>query len=182
MGVSKASLRMTDSGELTFLDRSQALLQDCCSATMILGNGLESSDASCLADRVPFAGPWKALAHALPKVSTEWILLIPVDMPSLTSDLLKQIQAAAEKESCGFLTSPEGQPVGFPVAIPRSSFTAIQKLQAEGETSLFRGLKTLGFKAWRPTGPQIGMLQNINSPEQLFAWRAAASSSCKKAL
>ena len=181
MGVSKANLRMTDSEGLTFLDRSQALLQECCSTTLVLGSGLDSSVACCLEDREPFAGPWKALADALPKVSTQWVLLIPVDMPSLTSELLKQIQAAAEKEKSGFITSPEGQPAGFPVAIPRSSFAAIRKLHADGETSLFRGLKAVGLKAWKPTRPQLGLLQNINSPEQLLAWRAAPSS-CKKAL
>ncbi|PCJ53943.1 MAG: hypothetical protein COA70_07280 [Planctomycetota bacterium] len=181
MGESKSNLLRPDTQGLTFLEHSQALLQSCCHETMVLGQALYAPGSAHIADTVPFAGPLKALADALPKVHTKWVLLIPVDMPDLTSDLLHKFQASAEKNGNGCFTAPKGQPNGFPLAIPNHAFQAIRELQVKGETSLFRGIKTLGFASWTPSGSQLGLFMNINSPEQLRAWRSGAESPSQKA-
>lgn len=88
MGQNKARLRTAQG--LTWAEHAMAVLQECC-ATVVLNN------ADGLADhRAGFAGPLAGIEAALLAYPEHSLLILPVDMPLLTSaDVQPVVQHAA---------------------------------------------------------------------------------------
>lgn len=176
MGQCKSQLRIAGSSSQTFLQHGWSLLQSVCEAQFLLGQSLELAEDVQWMDDSTFAGPLKALADALPKVETEWVLLIPVDMPGLHQKALEQFQQSAIEHQSVALTLPENGQLGFPVAIPRRDFGAIMGASEKGASSLFSVLETLTRVNWTATRQAPLVLENINTPQQLRDWRASQES------
>lgn len=181
MGQCKTQLTITTTASQTFLQKSWSLLEALTATQYLLGKHDEIASAHQLNDRSVYAGPLKALVDAFAKVQTDWILLIPVDMPGLSEQLLCEFQQFAAQNPMGCFAQDSDGRLGFPVAIPRGSFKSIQEASLRGETSLFRVLESLGFKNWKTTPELDFHLQNINTPNQLDTWRAAKESAWKLA-
>jgi len=132
-----------------------------------------------LPDVQPQQGPLRAVADALPRVHSDWVLLLPVDMPGLTQGLLQDFQQhALSRNTVSVVLDAEGRR-GFPIALPRSSFESLRQATAMGETSLFRLLERLAVSTWQPAAPDSANLKNLNTPAELHAWRS--NSTCHPA-
>ncbi|MDA0666175.1 MAG: NTP transferase domain-containing protein [Planctomycetota bacterium] len=177
MGQCKAQLRVADSSAQTFLQHGWSLLRRVCGTQFLLGQVPELAPNLQWSDHSPLAGPLKALANALPKIETEWVLLIPVDMPGLHQNALQEFQQFANDHESIALALPEKGQLGFPVAIPRREFGAIIRASEKGASSLFSVLNTLGCAIWTAEHHAPLVLENINTPQQLGEWHSAQESS-----
>ena len=173
MGKCKADLKVSPRANQTFLQHSWSLLETVSVDQWLLGDHSHVPLDQRFIDRSTFSGPLKALVDALPEVDTEWVLLIPVDMPGLTSEILFQFQQFALQNPKGCVTLDAQGRSGFPVALPRSRFDSVLRAVEAGETSLFRVLETMQFAQWNECSNQDLKLKNINTPEQFVAWHTA---------
>jgi len=174
MGRSKSKILLSSNCSQTFSDHARRLLRKTCMEYFILGGEPIPGERHHLADPQPPHGPFHAIVSALAQVSTEWALILPVDMPGLSEDFLKafQRQAASQKLAC--VTKGPNRRAGFPVALPQSCFRAMHEAIHAGESSLFRFLTWSGVVSWTPPDELSSGLQNLNTPAELKTWRSTS--------
>jgi len=161
MGRDKALLKI---GGVTLLDHARDLLRDAgASRTVILGRPDEEDG---LADSEPGAGPARAISSAIEALSHEGrarFVVIPVDMPNLTSACLLGLMEA------GISAYYHEQPL--PLFVMAENLNADAR-QARSVRDFARALQALTIPA--PSDAQL--FANINTPdefERLSALRKA---------
>lgn len=144
----------------TLLQHACKLLDDIgCPTVNILGRpDLKNG----LADLQPGAGPGQALLQALDQArsrSLRGILVLPADMPRLTSDILRPLLSVPDNTACAWVRHP--LPLFLPASLSPSdpeNIKAIRDLLSAGPVE-------------RPHLPEalIAQMHNVNTPEDFAA-------------
>jgi len=118
-------------GGQTLLDRALAVMGTVCNRVAIVGDPAKftkygsSTDVSVVADIFPGCGPLAGIHAALLHSSAELNLLLAVDMPFVSGELLAFLFAAAE-ESDAIVTVPRsGQGLQPLCAVYRRNFSSV---------------------------------------------------------
>ncbi|WP_461482526.1 molybdenum cofactor guanylyltransferase [Porticoccus sp.] len=160
MGMDKAQLRRNQQSMLAF-------------ARMLLETlGLDvavSGGAEGIADLVPRAGPLGGIYSALKTLQPAALLVLPVDMPLLTADLLRELLEQGEQRGVPVCYRDCYLPLYLPVN--PSLLHYIEQVFAEGSAqprSLKKLLQAMGGVQLPVTDKEA--LMNANTPEE---WQLA---------
>jgi len=145
-------------GEL-LAERAWRLLGEACSERLAVG---KAADALVLPFEVSDDGAETRAALAgivagLKAATSEVAVVVPVDMPRLTADLLRQL-AAACKDAAAPATSP------LPAAFSKAALPVLERRLAEGTLALHEALDEL--QATR-LPVDASRLKNVNTPDDL---------------
>lgn len=121
-------------------------------------------------DAVPRCGPLGGVLTGLLRARAGWALFLSCDMPLVTPRLLKElIRLANAKQRPVFVRSERG--FGFPLVLPVSARTAVERLIAEGRPSLQRLASAVAALGRTLPAGRRRELSNANTPEELAALR-----------
>ena len=180
MGRAKALIPW-DSG--TLLSHAVANLEKVASRVFIVG-GLEADDlpAPLLQDKYPGRGPLAGIHAALAHTSTDWNFVLALDLPLVTSDLLRFIVRESRDEGeVAVVPRTGGRLQPLCALFHRSLLPEIQGALNHGQLSIHRllerlntgimnensGVRTITEADLAARGFQPEMLTNVNTPEDL---------------
>jgi molybdenum cofactor guanylyltransferase len=177
MGRDKALLPW-DGG--TLLDHAVARLRAVCSETRILcgpSPRYEDRGLPVVADRVPAAGPLGGLQAALATLDGGPAVLLGVDMPFVTEEVLAALLASSEGHDAVVPVLPEG-PEPLCAVYARSCLPAVEGQLARGDfrmTSFWDAVRVHQATAAElaPYGDPGRLFRNVNRPEEYEAARNA---------
>lgn len=181
MGTDKASLSI---GGRTLLDRATAVLGLVCDEVLVVARRdqrLERGLGRLIRDRVEDGGPLAGVAAALAACPTDLLVVIPVDMPAVSPDLLRLLVGAAQEDLAAdavVLRSSRGfEP--FPMVLRRRSAPVAERLLAAADRRLGAFLAELAVRvvpepSWRQLDPIGRWTLNLNRPADLPAVARAA--------
>jgi len=119
-------------------------------------------------------GPLGGLATLLPKIRTEFALMVPCDTPNLPADLVQQLAVAFESDSkLEISIARSDNQDQYLIALMKTSLQEklVQYLQI-GERSVKGWLETLSWKRVELRTVN-GALANINKPQDLRSYIAS---------
>jgi len=117
-------------------------------------------------DTCPGAGPLGGVHAALLHTRADWNLVVACDMPRITTEILLDILAAAERSQAGAVVpvAPSGLPEPACAAWHRSALAAVASALDRGIRKITDALSDLTV-VWLPVG-QVSYFQNVNTPEE----------------
>ncbi len=132
---------------------------------------------SVLVDRFQNAGPLAGLESALATSSSPLLLVLAVDMPAMSGDLLEKVRAFCA-EGCGAIPEVNGriEPLAafYPKAAGGLALAVLEEARAgseknaPGPTDLARRCVTENLMKLLPvTAAEARYFTNVNSPEEL---------------
>lgn len=160
-GLDKTRLPL---GGRTLRQRALDVLAPVC-ATRLLVGGLAATDATeVVPDRYPGEGPLGGILTALDRLTTPYALVLAADLPFLSVDLLRRLQAAARGVDVAWLEAADGRRP-LCVAVARRCGPALQAHWTQGARRV-RDLGALGPAAIVAVdaGSSRGALWNVNDP------------------
>ena len=177
MGQDKALLTF---GRETLLERQAALLQRAGAGEILLASGpgqrfnlLENNGLwRQVPDTVPDSGPLAGIAACLAAARASHLLVVAVDMPRLTPELLQELLGLGEP-GCGVVPVIDGQfeplaaiyPLGIlPMAVERLAARQLA-LQPFAAAAVAAGR----LKPWLVPPAKRGLFDNWNTPASLPA-------------
>jgi molybdopterin-guanine dinucleotide biosynthesis protein A len=178
MGRDKATVEL---GGQTLLARQIALARSV-GATELFISGRAGVDygktaARILTDRFTNAGPLAGIERALAEMNTAHLLVLAVDMPRLTTELLQKLAQACGKE-CGAVPEMRGHIEPLVAFYPRRTHDIAVNMLMEarsnanhrtpGPTDFARCGVTAGILRVVPlSGAEAELFANVNSPADL---------------
>ncbi len=178
MGTDKALLRFPNPNiHRSFLEQLVHVLKSCCSEVFIVVRDQEQAslyahaDAQIVLDSLPGGGPLVGLASGLQAISTDSALLVAVDMPFVTSQLLAYM-ILHYREGVTLVPLVNGHPQVTLAIYPRSILPIIEDLIGQGRRDL-RGLLDVAPVSYidgeelRVVDPQLRSFEKVNTPEEL---------------
>jgi molybdenum cofactor guanylyltransferase len=170
MGRDKATVEL---GGQTLLARQLALARGV-GATEIFISGRAGFDygvtaARILTDRFPNAGPLAGIDRALAEMSAAHLLVLAVDMPRLTVELLQKLAQACGKE-CGAVPELRGRIEPLVAFYPRHTHDLAVRMLMEARSNSAH--RTPGPTDFARRGLDAGMLRLVKLSEaetELFA-------------
>ena len=160
----------------------------CGTATILCGTperGVRLETAGrTLVDNVPRCGPLGGLEAALRDAATEWLLVVPVDLPLLPPHLLQALIEQGTHDGPGvayFQAAGRRQPL--PVLLHRTTLPVITEALAGGERKLMpvlqragqtvcpKGLRMLTAEEFADQQDVSQWFTNVNTPDDYRAAR-----------
>ncbi|MBC8370625.1 MAG: NTP transferase domain-containing protein [Planctomycetes bacterium] len=166
MGTAKSSLSCQRINGLNMLQHSCQQLPSVIAKKFILGkvSSAYPAEFSCIADDTAGAGALLAIQKFCADCSFDYLLILPVDMPLLSStdllNLVKHVETGGHR-SC-FFNNSRNQP-GFPIVLHRSDFFKLSQLR---HRKLFLAMQQIGASALPADIIGPAKLLNLNTSEQ----------------
>ena len=137
----------------TLADRGRRLLAEACDEVLVVGKAGDGLPFPVLDDGADSRAPIHGLIAGLRAARHEVVVVLPVDVPLMTSDALRALGEA------GAVPSPR---VPLPGAYPRSLLSVLEWRIAAGDLSL-RGVNTTTFEI------SAALLADADTPAALAA-------------
>jgi molybdopterin-guanine dinucleotide biosynthesis protein A len=167
MGCDKALLPWGDGSLLTHM---HALLLAAGADEVVVSGDRPALDG--VRDDIPDTGPMGALAQLMPRLCDGTWLVVPVDMPLLSDDLLAALRAV--DAAC---VSVEDHPLPMCVRVEARVRAIVGDIgQRRGRACSLRALQERLQATPLPAAAWQSVLRNCNTPEVWVALRAAAPS------
>ncbi|MFN0069251.1 MAG: NTP transferase domain-containing protein [Limisphaerales bacterium] len=122
-------------------------------------------------DAVPAGGPVGGVVTGLRQARADVVVFLACDQPFVPAAWLRRLARAARTRAA-FPADAEGR-VGFPFAVPAGGRPAVEAFWEEGGRALQALATALQARRLQASGRQAAALQNLNTPHQLAAARAA---------
>lgn len=114
-------------------------------------------------------GPLAGLAASLPHVKTEYVLIVPCDLPALPSDLVARLRSAMDDEDTDMAVVHDGEQLQHLVALVRRHAAAsVQEFLDEGGRAA-KDWAARMFPAVAWFSDQAAAFRNVNTPEDAAA-------------
>ncbi len=160
MGEDKALLQL-ESGQ-TLIQQSLSLLKQTGLDKIIISGDRDNG----IADQIAGMGPLAAIETIIHKTQASRLLIIPVDMPLLTSELLKLLLQPATKDESAYFHQ-HYLPLNLAVtAKTKKIIRHLLELQDTKQRSLKNLLEQIPTNILKFEKKYTDALQNINTPEQ----------------
>jgi molybdopterin-guanine dinucleotide biosynthesis protein A len=188
MGRDKAQIQW---GSGTLLSHAVEIMSKVASEVFILGSlQIESPPVTAIPDEFPGRGPLAGIHAALKHSSTQWNLVLAVDLPLVSPGLLAFIAAKTHlMPAIAIVPTVDGRLQPLCAAYNRGFLPEIERAIVNNDLSIHRLLdrhgtgimeKNKGIQIIREDeivaqGFQPEMLTNVNTPENLERVRAIAS-------
>jgi molybdopterin-guanine dinucleotide biosynthesis protein A len=113
-------------------------------------------------DRGPLGGLWTALDHA----KCDWVLIVAVDMPDLTPELLRGLAEAAVASTADAVVAETGRGLHpLCAAYHRRLLPAAEAGVRQNLLKMHDFLSTIRVQRWPVS--DTGQLRNLNTPQDL---------------
>jgi molybdopterin-guanine dinucleotide biosynthesis protein A len=113
---------------------------------------------------------WTALTQIEGKPKADWALIVAVDMPNLTSEFVRELAEAASGSSADAVVSDvKGRLHPLCAAYHRRLLPAAEAAINKKSLKMHDFLSTIRVERWPVSDP--APLANLNTPEELLAWR-----------
>jgi molybdopterin-guanine dinucleotide biosynthesis protein A len=157
MGSDKRHMKVSVLRSQSLLEHSSQLLAQLCQFKVVsVASAQEPNlpDGFCaVADRHPGKGPLFAISDCLQEIKTPFALIIPVDMPCLRTEHLKDLMLSFEQgnraSAACFVLNREQRPT-FPLLATQEFAASLAAEVAAGQVRLFQGLRAAGAKEVEP--------------------------------
>lgn len=178
MGTDKALLPFPDPyAHRSFLEQLIHVLEYCCSEVFIVARDQEQASqyahagAEIVLDTIPGGGPLIGLASGLQAIPTEYALLVAVDMPFVTSQLLA-FMILHYQEGIMLVPLVNSHPQVTLAIYPRSILPIIEDLIRQSRRDLRSLLDVVPVsyidgEELRLVDPQLRSFVRVNTPEEL---------------
>jgi molybdopterin-guanine dinucleotide biosynthesis protein A len=155
-GSPKALARLD--GE-TLAERAWGILGEACGRRIAVGKAADSLEVPIplLDDGSGTRAALAGIVAGLRAATTELCVVVPVDMPHLTPELLLELA-----EACVLAAAPEGSPL--PAAYRKAALPVLERRLAEGRLTLHEALAELDAARLPVDALQ---LENVNTPADL---------------
>lgn len=185
MGADKASLVVDGR---TMLERAAATLSGLCGDVLVVAHAerpipFVSTPVRVVRDRVADAGPLAGVDAALAACRDELLLVVPVDMPLLSPDVLRLILDAALDDPAADVVALrfDGELRPLPILLRARVAPVVTRLLAEGHRRLrdvLHALEVSGIDedTWRRLDPGGASMVNVNVPDDVRVPRDARRS------
>jgi molybdopterin-guanine dinucleotide biosynthesis protein A len=152
-------------------------LRGVCAEVKILGGNRELARyARLVEDLHPGCGPMGGMEAALTDSGFDWNLILPVDMPLLTTEFLREwaVEVVGRSGVCAGLFAVGGRVQPLPAMVRREVGEFLSGAMERGEYKLLPALegaaRALGGEVRvRDAGEQAGCFANVNTPEEFAA-------------
>jgi len=167
MGIDKRWIKI---GRHSLIERTYYLLTNTLGQPpLIVCNDTETvfpSTWEVIPDKVHGKGPLGGLLAVLENCRSEWALVLPVDLPYLTSEEINLLLASTRNGYEVITLSESGAPEPLIALYNKSTLKFWTQRLNDGHLSLHRGIKKL---KWKPVQIPIGCqaLTNLNTPKDL---------------
>ncbi|MEI9814595.1 MAG: molybdenum cofactor guanylyltransferase [Acidobacteriota bacterium] len=162
MGRDKAQLPWNGG---TLLDHVVDTVKTALGDVTRIGAGYDLPDI--LPDHGPLGGLWSALAHT----HCNWVLITACDMPNLTPEFLRDLAHAASASPAGAVVPDiNGRLHPLCAAYHCRLLPAAEAAVRRNSLKMHDFLSTVQVERWPVADPAL--LANLNTPEELSAWRA----------
>ena len=128
-----------------------------------------TASLTAIAEPPPWEGPLLALQRLMELFPEERLLLCPVDMPALTTGVLRQLLEAAATAPTAIHLAHDGERLQPLLGVYPSDAGRRARLTAAIASGERRLQSWLGAEGCRVVELEAGALRNINRPEQLAA-------------
>lgn len=167
MGRDKALLPW---GDATLLTHTHTLLREAGADEVVVSG--DRPDVGGVRDDIPDTGPMGALAQLMPRLCDGTWIVVPVDMPLLSADLLAALRANGA--ACVHV---EDHPLPMCLRVDGHVRAIVDEIgQHRGRTCSLRALQERLHATRLPARPWQSVLRNCNTPEDWAALQAAAPS------
>ena len=170
MGTDKAFLEF---GGQTLLERALAVMAAACERVTIVGDPAKfANHGTVVADVFPGCGPLGGIHAALAHSAAELNLMVAVDMPFVSAELLAFLFAEAEKNDAMVAVPRVGKGLQPLCAVYRRDFAAVaeQALRAGNYKvdAVFSGVSTCVIESSElaAAGLSARSFFNVNTPEE----------------
>jgi molybdopterin-guanine dinucleotide biosynthesis protein A len=119
-----------------------------------------------VADPIPNMGPLGGLYTALQHTQAQWVLMLSCDMPLLTTEILKPLIVAQEKDNLLYY-KVAGQIFPFPACYHSSLKTKVLKLIQEKKLKITSFLEETNPKPISLTEEKTMYFTNANHPDDI---------------
>jgi molybdopterin-guanine dinucleotide biosynthesis protein A len=179
MGTDKRHMSISCLRSRSLMDHAASMLRSLCTQGLVLVPPGEEAGLPTgftpVADRQPGQGPLLAISDALESLSTSFALVMPVDMPCLRVEQIRELMSAfataGEGVSARFLLDDGSRPT-FPLVLRRQFAAPLAAEVDDGQVRLFQGLRAAGAVAVSPRWQQPGScgpdpFLNLNRPADI---------------
>jgi molybdopterin-guanine dinucleotide biosynthesis protein A len=178
MGRDKALLSFPGSDPpITFMEQLIHELDYCCCEVLIVARDQEQAsryayaDADIILDSIPGGGPLVGLASALHAISSYYAVLVAVDMPFVTSQLLAYMLSCYQDDTV-LVPLVNGHPQVTLAIYPRSILPIIDELIQQGRRDLrslldVAPVRYIDGEELRMVDPELRSFVGVNTPEEL---------------
>jgi molybdopterin-guanine dinucleotide biosynthesis protein A len=176
MGQDKRHMSVSCLQNRSLLEHSSLLLSQLCAQRVVLVGAAAEQNLPAgfqpVVDRQPGMGPLPAICDCLQTITTPFALTIPVDMPCLQPQQLRQLMLDFERseasEGACFTLDGNHRPT-FPLLAKQEFATSLAAEIAAGQVRLFQGLRAAGASHVQPQWPQADSCSpnpfvNLNRP------------------
>lgn len=151
----------------TFIRIAYDLLKSTCGEVVISGTDhqMKVHGITCLPDIVPFGGPMAGIATAVSQLTSQWLLIVPCDMPLLTPGIINaNIKEARATGRTAVWKDESGKLQPFPMLLNRADAArAIAQLGQPAGLSIKALLQHLPYTAIPIPQDQLQYFGNINT-------------------
>ncbi len=152
---------------LTFMDRAVQLLTTVTSEIIISSNQPQSEyPYPVIKDKYPNIGPIGGLVSCLPLIKTEYAIILPVDLPLFSGELIQKLIQSSDLTKQINILSIDGRPQMLTGIYHKSVQTLIEKQIEKKDYTLRHLLNTATYKMIDATTYRHYFF-NVNRPENL---------------
>ena len=165
MGTSKHDLKLPDGR--TMLETMLSLLGEVCQEILVVAPNIVIADLPHIHDPKPGCGPLAGVTKLLESQINHHYLIVPCDMPHLTSKLLSELCRPLPHDARVFRLDLEPHPSPLPLVISSNAKLQMQRAQQQGIRSLHRALAHIDLEVQVLPDEQRTCLHNVNTPQDL---------------
>ena len=168
----------------TLIERALGLMRDVAGEVAIIGNRADlAQHAAVFPDATADFGPVAGLVSGLKRCGREWCVFVPVDLPLLSPELLRQMLEVAEREQA-LCVVPTVDDVAEPlcVVLHRTLHDSLNQQMVAREQKVMRALEAAaGTRLFKHAVEGKEQFANLNTPEEFEKLRAESSEAIEKA-
>lgn len=150
----------------SFIRTAYELLKPVCYKVIISGTDkkIDVNGIISLPDITPGGGPMSGIATAVKRLKSQWLLIVPCDMPLLTPDIISATLQEAKSGQTVVWKEPDGRIQPFPMLLNRhDAEEAIRSLGESAGLSIKLLLRTIPHTMLDISDDQRILFSNINT-------------------
>ena len=168
MGTDKCYLTL---GGNSLVEIALRKLQTLCSEVVISSNcsDYDAPGVKVIRDLITDSGPLAGIYSAMKETNAENFLVIPADLPFITTDFLKELVAGCQNYDAVVPRNNEGYIEPLAAYYNRACLPIIEESLMSGDFSVYKILKKLNVNYFKwetlPIAGKMHLFMNLNSPE-----------------
>ncbi|MCP3905597.1 MAG: molybdenum cofactor guanylyltransferase [Planctomycetes bacterium] len=151
---------------VTMIERVESVLAPLTSRVVVVGDTPALPDHERVFDLRPDQGPLGGIEALLASGLDRHFLVVPCDMPRLTTDLLALLAVGCDEPATVFRLKGTAEPYPLPVRLDVAALPMVRRHLDEGRRALRDLLAALRPRIVDVAADRAGQLANVNTPAE----------------